>query len=155
MKTNHDRTNRLILALGIALVASGILAAATYVKFERETRSAEVLIATCGRINQDLQLCAALRALHEGDVSGAARRLDLKLCGDIVAINSQLGSADAGERAFVRNAFVRFSLVRPRSVQLLTDATQELRSDQVEAESILAQASGLNLQANKVVAAVH
>jgi hypothetical protein len=153
MKTNHVRTDRLILVLGFALVAGGIMAAATYQNLERQTHSAEVLIATCGRLNQDLQLCAALRAIREGDVNRAARRLDLKLCEDIVAINSQLASTDAGDREFIKNAFARISLTRPKSARLLTGATQGLRSDQIEAERILAQAGGGTVPANEVVAA--
>jgi len=140
MKTHYIKTNWLIPVLGIALVASGVIAAATYLELERKTHSAEVSMAAMACLNRDLQLCSALRTIHEGDVSTAARHLDLLLCEDIIAVNSQLASLNDGERAFIRNAFARFALVRPKSAQLLTDTTQELRSDQIEAETILAQA---------------
>jgi hypothetical protein len=140
MKTGYIKMNWLIPSLGIALVAVGVIAAATYLDLERQNHSAEVSMARMARLHQDLQLCGVLRTIQAGDVSSAARQLDLLVCNDIVAVNSQLASADPEDCKFIRNAFVRFALIRPRSAALLTDATQELRSDQIEAETILAQA---------------
>ena len=144
MNTNQLKTDRWVLLVGVALVAAGLAAAASYRNLEQKARSEETLTPLYRSLHQDLELCAVLRAMHEGDVSGAARRLDLMLCEHIVALNSQLaaGAGDAGDRAFVQNAFARCSLMRPRSTELLTDATQPLRSDQVEAEKILAEARG-------------
>lgn len=140
MNRNCIRINWLIPVLGIAMAAGGFMAAATYLNCEREIRSAEDSMATIKGLHKDLQLCEALRTIHEGDPDLAARRLDLILCEDIVAVNAKLASADPLERAFIRNAFARFALVRPKSALLLADASQELRSDQVEAERILAEA---------------
>ena len=140
MKTNYLKTDWLIRLLGIALVAVAAMAAATYLNLERKVHSAEVFNANYDRLCQDVELCSALRAIHEGDISGATRRLDLKLCQDIIALNQQLASADAGDRVFIKNAFVRFTLLRPRSAELLTDDTKELNPDQVEAERILQEA---------------
>ena len=124
---------------------------ATYLDYEPQTQSADVLIAKCLRLNQDLQLCAALRAIHEGDMHGAARRLDLKLCEDIVALNSQLASADAADRAFVENVFARISLIRPTSDHPSTGAMAKLCTDQIAAERILAQAVDGTWQTEEVV----
>ncbi len=140
MKPDRIRINWLIPALGIVLIASGALAAATYLEYERANHSAELSMAAMNRLSHDLELGSVLRTFHEGDASAAARHLDLVLCNDIVGLNSQLAAMDAGDRAFIKNAFVRLSLIRPRSAQLLTDATQGLREDQVEAERILAHA---------------
>jgi hypothetical protein len=140
MKTNYIKTDWLTLLLGIALVAGLAMAAATYLNLERKVHFAEVFVANCDRLYLDVQLCSALKAIHEGDISGATRRLDLKLCQDIIALNRQLASGDAGDRAFIKNAFVRFTLLRPRSAELLTDDAEELKSEQVEAERILQEA---------------
>jgi hypothetical protein len=140
MKDAYVKMPWLIPVLGIALVAGGLIGAATYVELERKTHDAETSIATTVRLCHDLELCAVLRTLHQGDINSAARQLDLLLCNDIVAVNSRLASADTDDRAFVKNAFVRFSLVRPKSAELLADVTQELRGDQIEAENILARA---------------
>jgi hypothetical protein len=153
MKTYPIKTDGLILALGIALVAAGLWAAANYRHFERETQSAQATIAACLRLNQDLQFSAALRAIHDGEANRAARMLDLRLCEDIVAVHGQLASADSGNRALIENAFARLSLVRPPSAQLSADAGRPLRPDQIEAEHILAQAHGETLHARGVVAA--
>jgi hypothetical protein len=140
MKTNHIKTDWMIRLLGIALVAGAAMAAATYLNLERQVHSTEVFRANYDRLYQDVQLCSALKAIHEGDISGATRRLDLKLCQDINALNGQLASADAGDRAFIKNAFVRFTLLRPRSAELLTDDAKELTPEQLEAERILQEA---------------
>jgi hypothetical protein len=140
MKTNGMKLNWLIPIMGIALVAGGLLAAATYLKLEHEDHAAQESIARMQRLQRDLQLCAVLRTIRDGDMNSAARDLDLWLCSDIVALNSQLASVDAGDRSLIRNAFARFALIRPASAELLTEEGHELRSDQVEAETILARA---------------
>ena len=73
-------------------------------------------------------------------MSAGARRLDLMLCEDIISINSRLASLEEWDRAFIKNAFARLALVRPKSAQLLTHATEALRDDQVETERILLRA---------------
>jgi hypothetical protein len=140
MKNVYLRIPWLIPVLGIALVAGSLIGAATYVEIARKTHDAETSIATAVRLRHDLELCAVLRTLHQGDINSATLELDLLLCNDIVAINSQLASADADDRAFFKNAFGRFALVRPQSAELFADVTQELRSEQIEAENILARA---------------
>jgi hypothetical protein len=142
MKTNRNRINWLIPALGIALVALGLSVGAIYLELEGRTRSAEASMARMVRLRHDLELCAVLRTFHEGNVTAAARQLDLLLCSDIVTLNAHLASTDAEERSFVKNAFARFALVRPLSAQLLADDENELREEQIEAERILAQAGG-------------
>jgi hypothetical protein len=141
MKNAYLKIRWLVPVLGIALVAGSLIGAATYVELERKTRDAETSIARTLRLRHDLELCAVLRTLRQGNVNAAARQLDLLLCSDIVTIDSQLASADADDRAFIKNAFGRLALVRPQSVEVLADVTQELRSDQIEAEHILVRAA--------------
>jgi hypothetical protein len=77
MKANYSiNIHRLIPILGIAFVAGGLLGAAIYEKLEQASRSNEAGYAALGRLNLDAGLCQALRTLHQGDVSAAARRLD-------------------------------------------------------------------------------
>jgi len=95
-------------------------------------------MAAMARLNRDLELCSALRTLHEGDVSTAARRLDLVLCEDIIAVNSQLASLDEGERAFIRNAFAAFCACSAKKCPTVNRHHPELGSNQIEAETILA-----------------
>jgi hypothetical protein len=140
MKTNDTKLNWLIPLMGIGLVAGSLLGAATYLNIERENRSEEESIARIQRLQRDLQLCDVLRTIRDGDMNSAARDLDRWLCSDIVALNSQLGSAGAGDRALIQNAFARFALIRPWSEELVGEEGTELRSDQVEAERILVQA---------------
>ncbi len=142
MNTSQLRTERWTILVGIVVVAVG-LAAASYRNLEQQNRSQETLTPIYRGLHQDLELCSILRAINEGDVNGAARRLDLMLCEHIVAANSQLDAAgDAGDRAFVQNAFTRFAVIRPRSTELLAGSIQPLRADQVEAQRILDEACG-------------
>jgi hypothetical protein len=154
MKSIHIRINALIPALGIALVIGGLLVAMIYQKLEEHSKVAEASITRAVYLYHDLQLCAALRTMREGDATAAEQRLDRVLCNDIVALNSQLPSADAEEQAYVKNAFARFALIRPRSAELLANNPTDVHADQVEAEKILERSAGAILGARGAVAAL-
>jgi hypothetical protein len=156
MKTNYFKTSRLTpCCLGIALVVGAVMAVTTYLDLARNTRAAEASMAINDRLYKDIHLCLALKTLHEGDVSAAAQRLDLLLCDDIIAVNSQLASADDADRVFIRKAFARLALARPKSAQVLTGTTQELCDDQRAAERILAETAAGGAYATEGIAASH
>jgi len=154
MKTNYITIGRLIPLLAIALVAGGAMAAATYLDLQRKTHAAEASTAAIIPLAKDLQLCSVLRTIHEGGMSTAAQRLDVMVCEDIIAINSRLASLDEEDQGFIRNAFARFVLIRLNSAELLTDATQGLCDQQIEAERILAQAGAGILPPHEGIAAL-
>ncbi len=132
--------NRLIPVFGITFVTAAVMAAATYVDLERKTHCAEAFGATLDRLYADQKLSAVLRTIQEGDVATATQRLDLLLCDDILAVNSQLASARSTERAYAQDVFIRIARLRPKNAEVTAGTTQELSSDQIEAEKVLAGA---------------
>ena len=143
------KIDRLIPFLGIALVAGGVAAAATYLNLERKIHSGEGFTATLDRIYQDYQLSAALKTLHNGDAGTAAQRLDLLLCDNILKINAELASADDRKAAYVKDAFMRMARLRPKNPDTPVGAAPELNSDQREAEKILMRACAGITSANE------
>ena len=129
--------DRLIPWLGTALVAGGVMAAATYLNFERKAHSSEASLTTLDRLIHDQQLTAALKKIHNGEVAGAAQSLDLLLCGDILLTNAELPTADPDTRALVQNAFRTIARARPMTSKTDTGPAREHTMDQVEAERIL------------------
>jgi hypothetical protein len=138
MNTNHVRAGRAISWLVLALVAAGLVAAATYLNLERKNESAQAFRATLDRLNHEQQLSAALKKIHGGEVEQAARSLDLLLCGEILLTNAELPCADAETRAIVQDTFRRIALARPKTEGAAGVSTQEHVNDQVAAERILA-----------------
>jgi hypothetical protein len=137
MKMNCINFDRLIPWLGIALVAGGVIAAATYLNFERKTSSSEASLTTLDRLIHDLQLTAALKRIHNGEVAGAAQSLDLLLCSDILLTHAELPTADPETRTLVQNAFRTIALARPITSGTDTGPAREHIVDQVAAERIL------------------
>ena len=155
MKTNCIKIGRLIPVLGIALVAAGVLVVATYLDIERKTRAGEALTATLDRLYHDQTASAVLKGIQEGDVAGAAQRLDLLLCDDIIELNSTIASADDLQRAYRQHMFVRIARLRPSNAVVTAGTTRELFDDQIEAEKILARARDDIKPANEAVVALH
>ena len=147
MKTKYVSMDRLIPLLGIALVAAGVAAAATYLDLERKAHSGEAFAATLDRLYQSQRLSAALKTMHDGDANAATQRLDLLLCDNILIINSETASANELSRAYVKDIFVRIARLRPKNPDTATGEAQKLDSDQIQAEKILAQACGEIAQA--------
>jgi hypothetical protein len=79
MRMNCIKFDRLIPWLGIGLVAGGVIAAATYLNFERMARSSEASLATTDRLIHDLQLSAALKRILNDEVSGAVSLFESRL----------------------------------------------------------------------------
>jgi hypothetical protein len=131
------KLDRLIPLLGIALVAGGVMAAATYLNLDRRIQSSEAYLGTLDRLFQDQQLSVVLKRLHEGDVAAATQHLDLLLCDNILLTNAELASADAQTRAAVQDTFRRIALLRPKPEPTGAASTQARVSDQDAAERIL------------------
>jgi hypothetical protein len=141
MKTRCLKTDWIVPALAIALVAGTLMAARTYLNFERKTDTENALTATLDRLYQDQQLTLALKTLHDGDAAAAARRLDLMLCEHIVRLDAELPSADNRTRTFVEDAFHRMARVRPKATEAKSgDSAEDYSEDVVAAERILGRA---------------
>ena len=138
MKTTQLKMNWLIPMLGIAVVAGSLVAGTTYRNLERETQANEALTATLDRLQHDLEISATLKTIHDGKVEGAAARLDLLLCGNILRTDSELGAADPQTRVYVEDAFRRMALLRPKTANGAAAApTQECTDDRAAAQRIL------------------
>jgi hypothetical protein len=143
MKTSELKTDWLIPFVGIAVVAGTLVAATTYLEFERKSHAAEALAVTLDRLSHDQQLSRVLEQIHQGEVTAAAQRLDLLLCGDVVRVDAELASADAPTRAVVEDAFRRIALIRPKTAPGgAAGSAQEPSNGQVEAQRILTLALG-------------
>jgi hypothetical protein len=138
MKTKQFKMNWLITMLGIAVVAGSLVAGTTYRSLERETQANEALTATLDRLQHDLEISSTLKTIHDGNVDGAAQRLDLLLCGNILRTNAELESADVETRVHVQDAFRRKALLRPKTANGAAAApTQECTDDRATAQRIL------------------
>jgi hypothetical protein len=112
MKTICLKRQWLAPLLGVAVVGGGLMATRTYFELEHKVRAHEALTATLERLYQDQKLSTALKSLHDGDVQGAAQRLDVVLCESILRLNDELASADARTRMYIEDAFRRIALAR-------------------------------------------
>ena len=137
MNTTQIRLNRLIPLLGLALVASALVAAASYADLQRKNHAREEFGAAIDRLCHIQRLSSVLKQIHDGDPATAAQRLDIMLCDDILELNSQLASAGEAERACARDAFAQIARLRPRSSETSAGAALEPAGDQIEAERIL------------------
>ena len=155
MKTQSIKLSRLIPLLGIALVASGLVAAAAYLDLEREIKADEAFTATHARLAQDYQLSAVLKLIQDGETEAAAWRVDLVLCDDLLLLNSQLGATDDRTRAFAKDAFARIALIRPMNPPTAAGTAQKFHGVyQIGADNILIEASAGSAGAKEGVAAL-
>jgi hypothetical protein len=148
MKTTSFGRNWVIPLLGIAVVAGAVIVRANYLRLEQETWSADALQATIDRLYHDQNLSVALKKLHEGDVDGAVKRLDVVLCDDIVRLDSELEDADQHTRTCVGEGLRRIAHVRPVSPQAAQSGTVPGWVDtQTAAQRILSLAVANELRA--------
>jgi hypothetical protein len=140
MRMTNIMAGRLIPWLGIAVVAGGVAAVATYLNVEQKTQSSEAFVAIMDRLIQEQHLCSAVKRIHDGDVAGAAQGLDLLLCGDILLTSAELESADPQTRALAQKVFRRLALARPRTEATVAASNGEHFNDQLAAERILMMA---------------
>ena len=142
MKINYIKLGWVIPCLGIALVAGGVMAAATYLSLERQNHAAEASMATLQRLFREQQLSVALKQIHDGEVAQAAHSLDLLLCGDILLTNGELPTADPETRTLAKHMFRRIALDRPKTETegAAPDSTREHANDQLAAERVLTMA---------------
>jgi hypothetical protein len=125
MKTKHIKMGWLTPVLGIALVTGGVMAATTYVGLERKIVSGQVYAAILERLYHDQQLSAVLRTIHDGEADAAARRLDLILCDDILAVNSLVASAGNAERDYAQTMFAQIARQRPEMQKPLPSPSRD------------------------------
>jgi len=143
MKIRDVKINWLGPFVGIAVVAGTVVAATAYFDFERQADAAQAFAVTLERLFHDQQLSMALEQIEQGEVTAAAQRLDLMLCGDVVRADLELASADALTRAAVEDTFRRIALIRPKTgAGGSTGSAQEPGDRQNEAERILTLALG-------------
>jgi hypothetical protein len=154
MKTPYIRVKQVIGVLGMLLVVAVAVGVATYLDIERKARAGEALTATLTRLYQDHTMSAVLRRIQEGDVSGAAQRLDMALCDDILEINSKLATVDDQQKSYTQHMFARIAATRPPNVQIAAGGC-ELWEDQIAAEQILLFAGGNKVGASQGLAARH
>jgi hypothetical protein len=135
MKTNYFKMNWLIPTLGIAVVAGTYLAVTNYLDLERQMEAEQAFVVTVDHVYQAQQLGTALKAIQDGEVKGAVRRLDLLLCNNIFRLDSELASSDARTKALVGMAFQRIAAVRPKTGSgALTSSAREGDDAQAAAE---------------------
>jgi hypothetical protein len=138
MKTNNYRTQLVGALLGVGLVAATAAGINSYLRVERDARATEALTATLDQLYHDQSLSLALKKIHEGDVTGASRQLDILLCDDVLLRNAELASADARTQMLVRDAFRRIGQVRPKTEPAApTGAASEVSEDQIAAQRLL------------------
>ena len=113
MKTICLKMQWLAPLLGVAVVGGGLMATRTYFELEHKVRAHEALTATVERLYQDHKVSTALRLIHDGDTAGAAQRLDVMLCEDVLRLNDELPAADERTRMYVEDTLRRIALVRP------------------------------------------
>jgi hypothetical protein len=141
MKTSYFNKNWVIPLLGIAVAVGGITARTTYLGLERQTRSADVLQNMLDHLHQDQKLSLALKKIHDGDVTAAARQLDVLLCDDIIRLNSDLEWADGHTKTCVEDVFRRIARVRPPTPEKSSDSIATGEADALgAAQRILALA---------------
>ena len=138
MKTNYLKMNWLIPTLGIAVVAGTYLAATTYLDLARKTEAEQAFVVTVDRVYQAQQLSMALKTIQEGEIKGAAQRLDVLLCNQILRLDSELASSDARTKALVGMAFQRIAAGRPKAGSgPLAGSAQAVVDARTAAEKIL------------------
>jgi hypothetical protein len=137
MKTTQLKMNWLIPVLGIAVVAGSLVAGTTYRDLERQTQATEASTATLDRLCEDLQIGSMLKTIQDGKVEGAAQRLDLLLCGDILRTESELESADAFTRRCAEDAFRRIAQTRPKAANEAAVGSTQRCTDSAAAQRIL------------------
>jgi len=112
----------LISVLGMAVVAGCLVAAINYRDLERQAQAEAAFIPALERLSCDHTLSLALKALHDGEVDRAARRLDLLVCWDILRTDAELASADPETRAWAEDIFRKIAQVRPKTAEGAADS---------------------------------
>jgi hypothetical protein len=154
MKTRYIKVKRVVGVLGMLLVVAAAVGVATYLDIERKARAGEAITATLTQLYHDHTMSAVLRSIQEGDVAGAAQRLDMALCDDILEINSKSATADDRQKSYTQHMFARIAVTRPSNAQIAASG-RELSEDEIAAEQVLILAGGNKLGASQGLAARH
>jgi hypothetical protein len=101
MKTSKFRTRWVVVTVAIALVGGGYPLVKYYLGLRADIRAAEQTSETATRLCEEVRLTRILILAQENHCAAPARSLDELLSDHLVAINSQLGSADPQIRGMV------------------------------------------------------
>lgn len=130
--------NGLVTLVAFAAVIAGYVGTYTYTNFQRQIRWHEGFAAVLDRIYYDQMVSSSLKSIKQGDIAGAAQRLDITLCGDILRLNAELVDADGQMRRYVEGSLRQMARIRPKTAELPNAGEPITReSDQYEAEKIL------------------
>jgi hypothetical protein len=146
MNTKRFKKDWLVVVVGAAVVASGLAVRNGLVEQQRSSSRAEALNAALSQIYQDQNISVVLRQLQAGDVGAARQRLDRLLCGNILHLEKEFGSADAETRTCVSEAWRRIARVRPQPA--LDGSAPEPTPDQIAAQRILTEALAQEVAVN-------
>jgi len=143
MKTNELKMKWLAPVLGAVVIGGGLMGTKLYFELEHKTRAHEALTATLQQLYQDQRLSTALKSMREGDVQGAAQRLDALLCQNILRLDEESASADGKTRMYVEDAFRRIALAQSGITGGATaDTEQEAGEDRAAVQKIFLRALG-------------
>ena len=122
MKTMLAKTDWIMAGLGIVVVAGALMLTRSYAKLEGWAGDLENQDRVVTGLYRDHELTMALKQIRQGDVKDATRRLEALVCNDVLRLNEELNSVDAGTRLFIENGFRRMALARsPVEGQLVTE----------------------------------
>ncbi len=149
------------VALGTALLIGLLGMGVAYLKVQREILSIERYGTLVDRAYYNEQVSLVLKQFRNGDAVGAADRLDLTLCDEILRIESETGAADGKTREFALETYRMIARLRPSRPGMTASngVPRQCSADQVAAQKILELAAetggggaGNPKQANQVLA---
>ena len=122
MKTMLAKTDWIMAGLGIVVVAGALMLTRNYAKLEGWAGDLENQDRVVTGLYRDHELTMALKQIRQGDVKDATRRLEALVCNDVLRLNEELNSVDAGTRLFIENGFRRMAMARsPVEGQVVTE----------------------------------
>ena len=122
MKTMLAKTDWIMAGLGIVVVAGALMLTRSYAKLEGWAGDLENQDRVVTGLYRDHELTMALKQIRQGDVKDATRRLEALVCNDVLRLNEELNSVDAGTRLFIENGFRRMAMARsPVEGQVVTE----------------------------------
>ena len=122
MKTMLAKTDWIMAGLGIVVVAGALMLTRSYAKLEGWAGDLENQDHVVTGLYRDHELTMALKQIRQGDVKDATRRLEALVCNDVLRLNEELNSVDAGTRLFIENGFRRMAMARsPVEGQVVTE----------------------------------
>jgi hypothetical protein len=115
MKTRVFKADWLVPVLGIALVGAAYYPAKSYLAWKEEIRSAERLSGIVDHLREDCSLSRIAQGSQAAGCAATGQRLDELLSANIVALNAELGPADARARELAEACFNYMARQRSQS----------------------------------------